>query len=70
MLFKKKNSLFQILEMPKNNSKKLVSQIRDELSKWRGKSRIQKTVAHISYGKIKSALHALEKLQTKEELDL
>ena len=56
--------------MPKNNSKKLVSQIRDELSKWRGKSRIQKTVAHISYGKIKSALHALEKLQTKEELDL
>ena len=56
--------------MPKNNSKNLMNQIRAELGKWRGKSRIHKTSAHICYGKIKSALHSLEKIQTKDELNL
>ena len=56
--------------MPKANSKNLLNQIRGELGKWRGRSRVQKTSAHISYGKIKSGLHALEKLQSKEELNL
>ena len=56
--------------MPRNNSKNLTNQIRAELGKWRGRSRVQKTSAHISYGKIKSNLHALEKLQTKEELNI
>ena len=56
--------------MPRNNTKNLMNQIRAELGKWRGRSRVQKTSAHISYGKIKSALHALEKIQSKEELNL
>lgn len=56
--------------MPRTNSKNLITQIRAELSKWRGRSRVQKTSAHISYGKIKSALHSLEKVQSKEELNL
>ena len=56
--------------MPKNNSKNLMAQIRGELGKWRGRSRVQKTSAHISYGKIKSALHSLEKIQSKDELNL
>ena len=47
-----------------------MAQIRGELGKWRGRSRVQKTSAHISYGKIKSALHSLEKIQSKEELNL
>ena len=56
--------------MPKINSKNLMNQIRAELGKWRGRSRVQKTSAHISYGKIKSSLHQLEKIQSKEELNL
>lgn len=56
--------------MPRTNSKNLTNQIRAELGKWRGRSRVQKTSAHISYGKIKSNLHALEKIQTKEELNI
>ena len=56
--------------MPRTNAKNLTNQIRAELGKWRGRSRVQKTSAHISYGKIKSNLHALEKLQTKEELNI
>ena len=56
--------------MPKINSKNLMNQIRAELGKWRGRSRVQKTSAHISYGKIKSSLHHLEKIQSKDELNL
>lgn len=55
--------------MPKFNAKTIKSSIETELTKWRGRSRVCKTSNHISYGKIKSALLALEKRGNKQELN-
>ena len=55
--------------MPRANVNTYKKQIATELQKWKARSRQMKTSSHISYGKIKTSLHALEVIATKEELN-
>ena len=54
--------------MPKTNQNKIAGQLRAEIAKWRGRSRITKNSNHIQYMKIKSAFSILEKELPKQKV--
>ena len=54
--------------MPKTSSNKIAGQLRAEIAKWRGRSRVTKNSNHIQYMKIKSTFSNLEKELPKQKL--
>ena len=54
--------------MPKVCAKKYRKSIEAELAKWHAKSKMMKTLSHISYGKIKSGLMNMEKTAGTNEM--
>ena len=54
--------------MPKTNASKMANQVRAEIGKWRGRSRVTKNSNLLAYTKLKSHLKNLEKEVTKEKL--
>ena len=54
--------------MPKTQGNKLVAQLRAQIAKWRGRSRVTKNSNNLAYLKIKSTFAALQKEISKDKL--